>query len=38
MNAFALSQDKTSPLNIENQAKRCASPKMLAKGARALIF
>jgi hypothetical protein len=32
-----LSQDKASHLNIENQAKLCASPKMLAKGARAFV-
>jgi hypothetical protein len=33
-----LSQDKASHLNIENQAKHCASPKMLAKGANAILF
>jgi hypothetical protein len=33
-----LSQDEASHLNIENQAKLFASPKMLAKGARAFIF
>jgi hypothetical protein len=33
-----LSLDKASHLKMDNQAKRCASPKMLAKGARAFIF